>query len=109
MYRQEFYIVAKKDDDIESPNYRKLLALRSDHNGAIADDEKWTDNIFLAKHFRNESDATLYASRQLNMNFIAKSYKYDIYDDKDTTDYKIAKVYIDIDGNSEMMSVLCTK
>jgi hypothetical protein len=110
VYRQEFFIVAKKDEDIESPNYHKLLALRTDRAGEITlEKDKWTDNIFLAKHFHSTHDAVDYASKQLNIDLIQKSYNYDIFKDEDTTEYRIVKVHFDIDGNSEILSILCTK
>lgn len=104
MYRQEFFIVAKKDEDIMSSNFHKLLALRSDHAGIIeSDDAKWTDNIFLAKHFRKEKDAATYASKQLNMDLIvARADKENLQ----ATDYKILKVFIDVEGNSQVTSKL---
>jgi len=109
MYRQEFYIVAKKDTDIESSNFRKLLALRSDHSGVIeSEKEKWTDNLFLAKHFRKEKDATLYATKQLNMELIATKVPDEENDELLETEYKIVKVFIDVEGNSQVTSILFT-
>jgi hypothetical protein len=106
VYRQEFFIVAKKDEDIESPNYHKLLALRTDRAGEITlEKDKWTDNIFLAKHFHSTHDAVDYASKQLNNEFISKkSVKTD-----NETDYKVVRVIFDVDGNSEIISILYTK
>lgn len=105
MYKKKFYIVAKKDENIESPNFHKLLALRSDYMGDSGADNKWTDNIFLAKHFRNEKDAVLFASKQLNNEFVSKkSVKTD-----NETDYKVVRIIFDVDGNSEITSNLYTK
>ena len=107
MYKKKFYIVAKKDEDIESPNYHKLLALRSDFMGDNASiDNKWTDNIFIAKHFQNEKDATLFASKQLNNEFVSKK---SVVNTDNETEYKIVRVIFDVDGNSEIISNLCTK
>ena len=106
MYRQEFYIVAKKDENIDSPNYHRLISLRSDHTGSISSEsDKWTDNIFLAKHFKNERDAVSFASKQLNDNFIP--IKNPNKPNYIKTDYKIVKVFFDIEGNSITTSLLC--
>jgi len=106
VYRQEFYIVVKKDDDIESPNYHKLLSLRNNRSGSYSKKDIWTDNIFLAKHFAKESDATTYASQQLNMEFIACKSEIPEFND---SGYRLAKVYMDIDANSEISSILYTQ
>ena len=104
MFRQEFYIVARKDEDIKSSNFHKLLALRSDHAGIIESEQaKWTDNIFLAKHFRKEKDAALYASKQLNMELVVSKVG---NENLQETDYKILKVFIDVEGNSQVTSNL---
>ena len=104
MYRKEFYIVAKKDTDLESKNYRKLLALRSDRS--IAEDgNKWTDNIFLAKHLYTVKDAVEFASIQLDIP-VASSKSEDYLT---ATDFTIVKVHLDIDGNSEIVYNLYTQ
>ena len=106
MYRQEFYIVAKKDEDIESPNYHKLIALRTDRAAVtLSEEEKWTDNIFLAKHFHKENDAVSFASKQLNNKFVSKK----SVKAENETEYKSVRVVFDIDGNSEIISNLYTK
>ncbi len=51
MFKQEFYIFAKKDKDKSSKNYNKLLGYRDPRYGNKED--MWTDNIFLAKHYRS--------------------------------------------------------
>lgn len=108
MYRKEFYIVAKKDTDTESKNYKKLLALRSDRAGIINEDTgQWTDNIFLAKHLHTVKDAVDYASKQLNIDLISFKSKADL--EYKETDYKVVKVFLDIDGNSEVVSKLYTQ
>lgn len=108
MYRKEFYIVAKKDTDTESKNYKKLLALRSDRAGVINEDTgQWTDNIFLAKHLHTVKDAIDYASKQLNTDLVSSKSKTNT--NCIETDYKIVKVFLDIDGNSEIVSKLYTQ
>ena len=107
MYRKEFYIVAKKDNDVESKNYKKLLALRSDRAGINEDTGQWTDNIFLAKHLHTVRDAIEYASKQLNIELISFKSKAD--PEYTETDYKVVKVFLDIDGNSEVVSKLYTQ
>ena len=107
MYRQEFYIVAKKDEE-ETPNYHKLIALRTDRAGEIlSEKDKWTDNIFLAKHFRNTTDAVDYASKQLNTEFVCTK-KRNVSNLMDSG-YKIVKVFFDIEANSEITSILYTQ
>ena len=107
MYRQEFFIVAKKDIEDDSSNYRKFVALRSDHSGEIDKTNLWTDNIFLARHFRKEQDAVDYASKQLDKAFIAYDGN-EPFGDYTRTDYLIVKVFFDVDASSKIISVLYT-